>query len=198
MHKSAVCLAAALMGASLCAVAHNAETHRDATAYAFELMAVAGKEEMRQRFAGNAEMVQFIDAMTAAVRFYEGLPADLPAPHRDRCVDLEVMKRFARFLAVGRRRRVEARGHISGAGGYPVFLERQELRCRCLLARGHALSAFLSTEQTHAGNVLGLVRAHGRIMGDIEMEARITTPRAPRRSSRSLRRRAAQRPARYG
>src|SRR5512138_343015 len=77
MRKNLVLLASALLCVSAGSAAHNAETHRDATAYAFELMAVAGKSEIRQRFAGNAEMLQFIDAMTSAARFYEGLPADL-------------------------------------------------------------------------------------------------------------------------
>ena len=175
MRKSSIWLATTLLATSIAAVAHNAETHRDATAYAFELMAVAGKPEVRQRFAGNTEMLQFIDAMSAAARFFEGLPADLPAPHRDRCFDLEVMKRFASFSPL-------ASGDGSKpAGIFPVPLDIQyfsnEKSCGvdAYWRAGTLYRHFFPGEQTHAGNVLGFWSAHpDELLDDIEMEARIT------------------------
>jgi hypothetical protein len=138
-------------------------------------MAVAGNAETRQRFAGNAEMLQFIDAMTAATRFYEGLPADLPAPHRDRCVDLEVMKRFASFSPLG------AADGSRPAGVFPVPVDIQyfsnEKSCGVdpYWRAGTLYRHFFPTAQTHAGNVLGFWSAHtDELLGDIEMEARIT------------------------
>ena len=168
-------VAAALVGASMTAVAHNAETHRDATAYAFELMAVAGKDEIRHRFAGNPEMLDFIDAMTAAALFYEGLPADLPAAHRDRCIDLEVMNRFASFSPLG------VTDGSKPAGIYPVpvdiqyFSNDKSCGVDAYWRAGTLYRHYFPTEQTHAGNVLGFWSAHpDELLDDIEMEARIT------------------------
>lgn len=175
MRKNLAVLASVLLGVSAGSAAHNAETHRDATAYAFELMAVAGKDEIRQRFAGNAEMLQFIDAMTSAARFYEGLPADLPAPHRDRCFDIKVIERFATFSPLG----TGAGSQPAGIFPVPVDLQFFSNDKSCGVDPywhvGTLYHHFFPNEATHAGNVLGFWSAHtDELLGDIEMEARIT------------------------
>src|SRR5262249_12537212 len=94
--------------------AYNSATHREMTAYAYELMALGDTDRIRAAFAGNAEMTRFVDDAVTAARRLQGLPADLPAPHRDRCFDPAVIKRFGTFSPL-------ASGANAGAlGPFPV------------------------------------------------------------------------------
>src|SRR5262249_789620 len=97
--------------------AYNAETHRDMTAYAYELMASAKLERIRSGFATDPLMVQFLDDLSRAVNRLDGLPANLPEPHRDNCIDLTVLNRF------GTLRPLPASANERAIGIYPVPLD---------------------------------------------------------------------------
>ncbi len=157
----------------LSAFAHNADTHRDVTAYAFELMAVARSPEIARRFAGDAEMTQFLAEVAAATRRLEALPADLPAPHRDRCFDLKVMDRFSTFSPIA------PSAHLANAATFPVPVDLQyfsnDKSCGVdpYWRAGTLFRHDFPSEQTHAGNVLGFWAAYPDTQfDDVALEVR--------------------------
>lgn len=157
------------------ATAHEEATHRDATAYAFELMAVAHSDAVRARFFGDVEMTQFLAEMTAAVRTLEGLPADLPAPSRDRCIDEEVFKRFVTFSPITSA----ATTATVATFPVPVDLEYFSSDKNCGVdpywQAGTLHRHVFPGAGTHAGNVFGFWSAYpDQQRNDVAMEARIT------------------------
>jgi len=152
--------------------AHNEATHRDITAYAFEIMSVARNDDLNAAFAGQPELTQFLTELSAAATKLGQLPPGLPTPPRDRCIDPDVRERFGIDYAL-------SFGTTAEQVSAPIDVKYSTVDKSCGVDAHWRTGTLYRRENpsrnTHAGNVLGFWAAHpDHLEHDVTLEWRPT------------------------
>jgi hypothetical protein len=139
---------------------HDKEVHRDATAYAYEIMAVSRAQPLRSNFEGDAIMLAFLDEMHEAVDSLDLLPNDLPAPPRDVCIDPEVQKRFVTQIPLAGVTPTMPANVFPTPVDLSLLVDESSCGTDPYWRPGTLYRNAFPQRATHAGNVFGYWAAH--------------------------------------